>query len=208
MPDRDAVPSPGQTVGPFFHYALPYAGGGDLVPPGTPGCLQLHGIVRDGAGDPVPDALVEVWQAGPDGVVPQVPGSLRRDGHTFTGWGRSATDRTGRYAFTTLRPGAVGDALPFFALTVVARGLLNRLFTRAYLPLDDASPDAVLRAAGDRAATLLCVLDETPPQGRGHDGQVLRFDIRLQGEGETVFLTYPGHGEGDPARGDAAEWGP
>ena len=208
MPDRDAVPSPGQTVGPFFHFALPYEGGGDLVAPGTPGCLQLHGIVRDGAGDPVPDALVELWQAGPDGVVPRVPGSLRRDGHTFTGWGRSASDRTGRYTFTTLRPGAVGDSLPFFALTVFARGLLNRLFTRAYLPLDGAPPDAVLRAAGDRSATLLCVPEETPRPGWGKEGQGLRFDIRLQGEGETVFLTYPGHGEGDPAGQGAGEWGP
>lgn len=185
------IETPGQTVGPFFHYSLPYAGDRELVPPGAPGAVLLQGTVRDGAGDPVPDALVEIWQADPRGAVPRAQGSLRRDGHTFTGWGRSSTDRTGRYAFTTLSPGPVGGSLPFFALTVFARGLLNRLFTRAYLPLGDAAPDDVLRAAGDRAATLVCVPEE--PGHAGADAAGLRFDIRLQGEGETVFLTYPGH---------------
>ena len=177
------APTPGQTVGPFFHDALPYDGDSDLVAPGTPGAVLLHGTVRDGSGSPVPDALVEIWQARPDGGVPQWPGSLRRDGHTFTGFGRASTDRTGRYAFTTLLPGGVEGGLPFFAVTVFARGLLDRLFTRAYLPLDRASPDALLRAAGDRASTLMCDRDE----------EGLRFDISLQGAGETVFLTYPGH---------------
>ena len=176
-------PTAGQTVGPFFHYALPYDGDRDLVAPGTPGAVLLHGTVRDGAGNPVPDALVEIWQAGPDGVVPRRTGSLRRDGHAFTGFGRASTDRTGRYTFTTLLPGAVDGGLPFFAVTVFGRGLLDRLFTRAYLPLDGASPDAVLRGAGDRASTLMCERDA--------DG--LRFDISLQGADETVFLTYPGH---------------
>ena len=61
--------TPGQTVGPFFHYALPYDGDRDLVPPGTPGALLLHGTVYDGAGAGVPDALVEIWQADPRGRV-------------------------------------------------------------------------------------------------------------------------------------------
>lgn len=177
-------PTPGQTVGPFFHYALPYPGDRDLVAPGSPGATLLHGTVTDGAGMVVQDALVELWQAGPDGHVVQRQGSLRRDGHVFTGFGRCTTDRTGRFAFTTLRPGPVQGSLPFFALTVFARGLLHRLFTRAYLPLDGAQPDALLRAAGDRAHTLVCVDDE--------DG--LRFDIRMQGEDETVFLTWPREG--------------
>jgi protocatechuate 3,4-dioxygenase alpha subunit len=177
------VPTPGQTVGPFFHYALPYDGDRDLVAPGTPGSVLLHGTVRDGEGNGVPDALVEIWQASPDGQVLQLAGSLRRDGHSFTGWGRSSTDRTGRYTFTTLEPGPVDGGLPFFAVTVFARGLLNRLFTRAYLP--GAEEDALLRGAGERASTLRCVADD--------DG--LRFDITLQGEGETVFLTFPGHSD-------------
>lgn len=177
-------PTPGQTVGPFFHYALPYDGDRQLVAPGIPGALLLHGTVTDGSGLPVRDALVEIWQADPSGHVVQRQGSLRRDGHAFTGFGRCTTDRTGRYAFTTLRPGPVEGGLPFFAVTVFARGLLHRLFTRAYLPLDGAEPDALLRAAGDRAETLLCVDDE--------DG--LRFDVALQGERETVFLRWPREG--------------
>ncbi|MFP5020768.1 protocatechuate 3,4-dioxygenase subunit alpha [Pseudonocardia phyllosphaerae] len=183
------TPTPGQTVGPFFHYALPYAGDRDLVAPGTGGAVFLHGTVRDGDGAPLQDALVEIWQADPHGRVPRRQGSLRRDGHTFTGFGRASTDRTGRYTFTTLAPGSVDGGLPFFAVTVFARGLLDRLFTRAYLPLEPGATDAVLTAAGERAETLVCVADD--------DG--LRFDIRLQdhdGDAETVFLTYPGH----PAR--------
>ncbi|QYJ03561.1 protocatechuate 3,4-dioxygenase subunit alpha [Nocardioides panacisoli] len=182
--ETDVTPTPGQTVGPFFHYALPYDGDRDLVAPGTAGSVLLHGTVTDGAGAGMPDALVEIWQAAPDGRIPRRQGSLRRDGHTFTGFGRSTTDRTGRYAFTTLLPGGVDGGLPFFAMTVFARGLLHRLLTRAYLPLDGATPDALLSAVGEeRAGTLVCVPDE--------DG--LRFDIRLQGEGETVFLDHRGH---------------
>jgi protocatechuate 3,4-dioxygenase, alpha subunit len=176
------VPSPGQTVGPFFHFALPYDGDRTLVAPGTPGAVLLHGVVYDGKAGPVPDALVEVWQADPNGMVVQQPGSLRRDGFTFTGFGRCATDASGRYSFSTLPPGGVDRGLPFFAITVIARGLLHRLLTRAYLPLSPGATDPVLTAAGDRAATLVCVVDD--------DG--LRFDIRLQGDDETVFLTTPG----------------
>ncbi|MCM0622317.1 protocatechuate 3,4-dioxygenase subunit alpha [Nocardioides bruguierae] len=175
--------TPGQTIGPFFHYALPFDGDRELVAPGTPGAVLLHGTVTDGAGAPLQDALVEIWQADPAGVVPQRTGSMRRDGHTFTGFGRSSTDITGRYTFTTLEPGSVDGGLPFFGVTVFARGLLNRLFTRAYLPLDGAEPDALLTSVGDRAGTLVVERDE----------HGLRFDVRLQGEGETVFLTYPGH---------------
>jgi protocatechuate 3,4-dioxygenase, alpha subunit len=78
--------TPGQTIGPFFGYALPFERGNELVPPGAPGAIRLHGVVTDGAGAPVPDALVEIWQADADGVVPTATGSLRRDGWTFTGW--------------------------------------------------------------------------------------------------------------------------
>ncbi len=176
--------TPGQTVGPFFHYALPFDGDRDLVPPGTPGAIRLHGTVYDGAGDGVPDALVEIWQADPRGRVVQEPGSMRRDGHTFTGFGRASTDRTGAYGFTTLAPLGVDGGLPFFGVTVFARGLLNRLFTRAYLPPGPGATDALLDSLDpDRRATLLCEPEE----------QGLRFDVRLMGEGETVFLRYPGH---------------
>lgn len=171
------VPTPGQTVGPFFGYALPYDGDSELVPAGHPDAVQLHGHVLDGNGQPIPDALIELWQALPDGDVPTGAGSLRRDGFTFTGWGRAATDDTGRYSFSTLTPGA-----PFFALTVFARGLLNRLFTRAYLPEHSGDP-FLATVDADRRGTLVAERDAS--------GFV--FDIRIQGEGETVFLTYPRH---------------
>jgi protocatechuate 3,4-dioxygenase alpha subunit len=169
--------TPGQTVGPFFGYSLPYDGGPDLVPADHPGAVRLHGVVLDGAGAPVPDALIELWQTDPAGEVAQVAGSLRRDGSTFTGWGRSATDSDGRYAFNTVVPGA-----SFFSLTVFARGLLHRLFTRAYLPAASDDPFLAGLDAGQRES-LLAVTDE--------DGY--RFDIRLQGDRETVFLEYPRH---------------
>ncbi|MDT5180680.1 MAG: protocatechuate 3,4-dioxygenase, alpha subunit, partial [Mycobacterium sp.] len=71
--------TPGQTVGPFFGYALPFERGNELVPPGSPGAIQLHGVVTDGHGDPVPDALLEIWQADAEGNVPATSGALRRD---------------------------------------------------------------------------------------------------------------------------------
>ena len=139
--------------------------------------MRLHGRVYDGAGDPVPDAILELWQTDAEGQVVQQAGSLRRDGFTFTGFGRASTDREGRYTFSTLQPGA-----PFFAITVLARGLLNRLFTRAYLP--EAADDPFLATLDeDRRSTLVATRDET--------GFV--FDVHLQGERETVFLTYPRH---------------
>ncbi|MEU4563982.1 protocatechuate 3,4-dioxygenase subunit alpha [Actinoplanes sp. NPDC023936] len=176
---------PGQTVGPFFHLGLEYPRMNELVPPASPRAVRLHGRVTDGGGDPVPDAVIEIWQADPQGAVLRTPGSLRRDGWTFTGWGRAATDPDGHYQFFTLEPGATEpDRAPFFAVTVFARGLLDRLFTRAYLPDDPdlLANDTLLESvAPDRRATLIT--------RREPDGLV--FDIRLQGDGETVFLTYP-----------------
>jgi protocatechuate 3,4-dioxygenase alpha subunit len=177
--------TPGQTIGPFFGYALPYDRANELVPPGSADSIRLHGRVVDGAGAPVPDALLEVWQADVDGVVSSATGSLRRDGWTFTGWGRASTDEDGHYSFSTVMPGATQpDSAPFFAITVFARGLLNRLFTRAYPPGPDLAKERLLCSVpADRRHTLIALPDE-----RG-----LRFDIRLQGDDETVFLRYPGH---------------
>ena len=177
--------TPGQTIGPFFGYALPFERGNELVPPGSAGAIRLHGVVTDGAGVPVPDALLEIWQADADGVVPSATGSLRRDGWAFTGWGRASTDDDGHYSFTTVEPAAASDdSAQFFAIVVFARGLLNRLFTRAYVPGDRLAHDRLLGTVlADRRHTLIAVPDE----------HGLRFDVRLQGEDETVFLRYPGH---------------
>ncbi|HWC21670.1 MAG TPA: protocatechuate 3,4-dioxygenase subunit alpha [Flexivirga sp.] len=178
------APTPGQTVGPFFGYALPYDGGGDLVPVSHPHAIRLHGTVYDGAGEPIPDALIEIWQADENGVVPQDSGSRARDGWTFTGFGRVAVDPEGHYSFTTVRPGPTRDgAAPFFAVTVFARGLLHRLLTRAYLPLDDAATAAdplLSKVPQDRRSTLVARADE----------HGLVFDIHLQGRDETVFLGF------------------
>ena len=179
------TPTPGQTVGPFFGYALPYAKDRELLPPGSPGSIRLQGTVYDGAGHPIPDAILEIWQADADGNVPHQTGSLVRDGYTFTGFGRTAVGNTGTFTFTTVNPGPTeAGAAPFIAVAVFARGLMNRLFTRVYLPEDEAalSQDRLLGSLdAERRRTLIA--------GRDPDGG-LSWDIRLQGEGETVFLDF------------------
>lgn len=195
--------TPGQTVGPFLDLGLPYPGDSELVDDGHPQAIRLHGTVYDGGDAAVPDALVELWQPDTAGRIARQAGSLRRShasiasaalapgaagrrhrDPSFTGWGRCATDDAGRYAFTTLTPGSVIDGRPpFFALTVFARGLLNRLFTRAYLPGADPDADPLLAAVpAERLETLLCLAE--------NDGAAYRFDIHLQGPAETVFLAY------------------
>jgi protocatechuate 3,4-dioxygenase alpha subunit len=177
--------TPGQTVGPFFHIALPYPGDNQLVGDAQAGAIRLHGTVYDGAGDAVPDALVEISQPDPDGRMVRREGSLRRGG-VFTGWGRCATDAAGHYSFSTLTPGAPAGRAAFFALTIFARGLLNRVFTRAYLPDSDLAADRLLSALdAARRQTLICSAEK--------DGY--RFDIHLQGTSETVFLAYRGDSE-------------
>jgi protocatechuate 3,4-dioxygenase alpha subunit len=184
--------TPSQTVGPFFGIGLPFFRGSELVCETFPGAIELHGTIYDGKGAAVPDALVEIWQPDGAGRIPRASGSLRRDGWTFTGWGRSATDAAGHYAFTTVAPGPTSAGRPrFFAVTVFARGLLQRLFTRAYLPAPETGletgpeTDAVLSGIEPaRRATLICVAESDSARTR------YRFDIHLQGPNETVFLAY------------------
>ena len=179
--------TPGQTFGPFYGYALPFEKGGELLAPGLPGAIRLQGTVRDGAGEPIPDALLEIWQADSEGNIPQRTGSLVRDGYTFTGWGRTAVDNTGNYTFTTVNPGPTEEgSAPFISVVIFARGLLNKLHTRMYLPEDQEAlaKDPLLSSLPeDRRRTLIAT--------READGG-LRWDITLQGEDETVFLAYPG----------------
>lgn len=182
--------TPSQTAGPFLSIGLGWPDGGDVVPPGTAGAFRLHGRVLDGAGDPLTDAVVETWQADPDGRFdhPDDPrGAAPSRVPGFRGFGRSLTDADGHWEVRTVRPGPLpapdgGTEAPHLDVTVLARGLLDRLVTRVYLPDEPLNAtDPVLRQVPpERRSTLVATRED--------DGGTLRFDIRLQGEGETVFL--------------------
>jgi protocatechuate 3,4-dioxygenase alpha subunit len=161
--------TPSQTVGPYFAIGLPWPDGPDVVPEGD---LWIRGRILDGAREPIPDALVETWQADPSG---------RYEVEGFRGFGRCPTDDDGAYAIRTVKPGAVDGQAPHIAVSVFARGLLNRVVTRIYFPEDaDAhASDPVLSGLDEDArATLIAV----------RDGDGYRFDVRLQGPDETAFF--------------------
>ncbi len=187
MSDRLAS-TPSQTVGPYLGIALPWADGPEVVAAGTDGAFVLRGELRDGAGDPVPDGLVEIWQADPDGRFdhPDDPrGAVPRPG--FRGFGRSATDADGRYWFHTVKPGPLpagdgGSEAPHLTVSVFARGLVQRLVTRVYFP-DEAAANAADPVLLTLPAAERALLTAQPEAGGG-----LRFDIRLQGDGETPFF--------------------
>jgi protocatechuate 3,4-dioxygenase alpha subunit len=166
MPGR----TPSQTVGPYFSIALPWNDGG-RVTGGAGEAIVLTGRVLDGEGAPVPDALVETWQP-PDAAAPLSP-----DGKPH-GFGRIGTLSDGTYRIeTTLPQGEV----PFIDVTVLARGVLRTMRTRVYLAPEAqvrATPAMQPLAASPRLATLVA-----KPEGRTY-----RWDIRLQGDGETVFF--------------------
>jgi protocatechuate 3,4-dioxygenase alpha subunit len=182
--DASAKATPSQTVGPFYGYALPYEAGPRVAPAWRPDAITVRGRVLDGAGEPVPDALLEIWQADGNGEIPRRPGGIVREGHGFSGFGRCGTDAAGGFWFTTVKPGAVGGDAPYIALLVFARGLLKPVATRIYFPEDEAAhaTDPLLaQVPAERRATLVAERDGD----RGY-----RFDVRLQGEGETVFLAF------------------
>jgi protocatechuate 3,4-dioxygenase alpha subunit len=180
--------TPSQTVGPYLHIALLWPDGPYAVPEGTPGAIWLRGRVLDVHGDPVPDGLIEIWQADPEGRFdhPDDPrGPLARpDG--FRGFARCPTGPGGEWAVLTLKPGPMpaGDGslqAPHVDVSVFARGLLDRVVTRLYFG-DEAAANAndpVLAAVPEhRRPTLMA-----EPTLDGY-----RLDIRLQGEHETVFF--------------------
>ncbi|MEU8583183.1 protocatechuate 3,4-dioxygenase subunit alpha [Streptomyces abikoensis] len=177
MPSSHATPS--QTIGPYYGTALPFPGGPDAAPAGHPDAITVHGRVLDGEGVPVADALLEFWQAAPDGSLTGSPGSLRRDGARFTGFARVPTGGDGHYALRTLPP---PEGAPYLALCVFVRGLPRHLFTRVYFRAPEG--DALLAAlTPERRATLLAA-----PDPGGH--RSYRFDVRLRGAAETVFLDF------------------
>ncbi len=185
------IATPSQTIGPFFHDALDHRAWSDLAAAGASGeRIAIEGRVLDGDGAPVNDTLIEIWQANAAGRYdhPEDIRDKQLDPH-FRGFGRAVTDGEGRYRFTTIRPGPVpgrGNALqaPHINIAIFARGLLNRLVTRLYFadePANDVDP--VLSAIADPASrqSLLAARQAGDPA-------TYRFDIILQGPGETAFF--------------------
>ena len=163
--------TPAQTIGPFFHGALCRPGDAELAPRGAPGTFELTGKVSDGKGEPVGDALVELWCCD----------------ETSSAFGRAPTDAAGEFRFRVAKPRAIpgpGESVqaPLICVSLFARGLLHRLVTRIYFP-DEAEANArdPLLGAIEPARRELLV-------ARAVGSRALRFEIVLQGSGETPFL--------------------
>lgn len=190
-----------QTSGPYVHIGLaPGAAGfktfdhelGQVIAAeGVPGeRIRIEGLVLDGLGAPVKDVLLEVWQADSNGIYPHPEDPrLREVAPGFRGWGRIITDfETGLWSFETIRPGATpGRAgkmqAPHLSFWLVSRGINIGLNTRMYFPQDDAlhAVDPILNAVEQVARRQTLIATQTGPA-------TYRFDIRLQGDGETVFI--------------------
>jgi protocatechuate 3,4-dioxygenase, alpha subunit len=182
-----------QTVGPFFEFGLlrEDARRNVLTQPETVGeRIRIEGRILDGDRAPVPDALIEIWQANARGRYnhPADQGGAAID-PTFLGFGRSGTDEDGRYWFETIKPGSVTfdenqQQAPHICVTVFARGLLNHLVTRLYFEDEAANADDPILhyVPEERLATLLAKRES------GNAPVVYHFDIILQGEGETAFF--------------------
>ena len=183
-------PTPSQTVGPFFHYALLDSDQSKLVAPDHPWAIRIWGTVRDGADEVVPDAMLEIWQANSAGRYAHAEDDREdlplQDG--FTGFGRCPTDAEGRYEFVTIKPGVVPGPegqpqAPHILMAIFARGLLKPLVTRIYFPDEEAANanDPLLSSIEDpdlRSTLVASAVD---------DGS-LRFAMKLQGEGQTVYF--------------------
>ncbi|MBD5606078.1 MAG: protocatechuate 3,4-dioxygenase subunit alpha [Candidatus Eremiobacteraeota bacterium] len=188
------IPSSSQTVGPFFKYARERPTWSDLTTDGARGeRVRIAGRVLDGDGAPVPDALLEVWQANADGKYAHEADTQDKPGDpNFRGFGRACVDDDGRYAFTTVVPGSVPDAsgapqAPHVNVSIFARGLLRRLVTRVYFGdrEDENARDGVLRSIADASARASLVAAREDATG---ELPTYRFNIILQGENETAFL--------------------
>ena len=172
--------TPSQTIGPFFKYGLDWPGGENLFPESVPGRrIRVAGVVTDHQGQPVPDALIEFWQADAAGHFgPARPGASG-------GYGRVPTDKAGRYSINTVYPGRVPGAdgrsqAPHILVVLFARGLLRQIVTRIYFDGEAANgEDPVLASCGARAPTLIA---------RHAAADAYTWNISMQGENETVFF--------------------
>lgn len=180
--------TPSQTVGPYFAIGLPWPEGPHAVPDGSPGAITITGTVYDGGGVPVPDHLIEIWQADPEGRFADMyghGGASEMPG--FRGFARYGVEvGDGTFEIVTVKPGRVKESggrlqAPHIDVSLFARGMLNRCVTRIYFADEEranAEDPVLTRVPADRRTTLLAV-----PEEGGY-----RFDIRLQGPGETVFF--------------------
>ena len=183
------IPTGSQTVGPYLHVGLTWLTTTDVASGAKEGQrITLRGQLTDADGAPIPDAIVEIWQANAQGKYahPEDKQDKPVDGN-FTGWGRTPTDKDGMYEFTTIKPGRVpgpGNTLqaPHIAVTIFMRGQLKHLFTRVYFA-DEAvnSEDPILHLIED-AARRNTLLAKKEGDGR------YRWDVSLQGKNETVFF--------------------
>jgi len=174
------IATPWQTVGPFFHIGCTQLDRANLTAHDK-SAITIEGRILDGDGKPVPDAMIEIWQANAAGRYP-----TEEEVESFRGYGRAATDAEGRFRFRTTKPGRVPFAdsrqqAPHLAASILMRGLLKRLVTRMYFPDEPANAeDPVLSLVdSNRKGTLIA-----KPVGAGH----LSWDVVLQGNGETVFF--------------------
>lgn len=184
--------TPSQTVGPFFHDAIVDEDRSHLVPPDHPSAIRIEGTVYDGAGEPVPDAMVEIWQANRAGRYDDPEDDrddLPIDRETFSGFGRSDTTDGGRFSFVTVKPGPVPGPndttqAPHVMVSVFARGLLKRAVTRIYFPdeTEANADDPVLSSIEDPELRRTLIASD--------EGDALRFDIRLRGEDQTAFFGF------------------
>ena len=194
--------TPSQTVGPFYAYGLTPKGrakwdpdgtyswketiGSNMVTPDVVGDrIRIEGAIFDGDGKPIPDAMLEIWQADGNGRYSTLPNGQRASNAAFKGHGRSACDTNGVFQFDTVKPGAVDGPdgkkqAPHIVVSIFARGMLRQVHTRIYFDGEAANAtDAVLNLVpADRRATLIAK----------KEGNLWRWDVHMQGDKETVFF--------------------
>ena len=174
-----------QTVGPFFKIGMTYNDLNIMVNDATEGeRITIGGYVYDGNGNPVDDAVIELWQADANGIYnhPSDAGQANAD-QGFFGFGRASTDDDGRYHFKTIKPGRVGDQAPHILVRIFMRGMLLHANTRLYFSDEENGADAVLNMVPeDRRHTIIAVRDDR--EGTPN----YRYDVNMQGENETVFF--------------------
>lgn len=198
--------TPSQTVGPYFaygltpnnrcqwdpngHYGWKNTVDGNLITPDATGeKIRIEGVVLDGDGAPIPDAMIEIWQADAQGRYASPQDTRARPNSQFKGFGRSATDKEGVYAFDTIKPGVVPGLsgkpqAPHIVVAIFSRGMLRQVYTRLYFADEaaNASDPILTMVPADRRGTLLA--HKQP----GAEPALYRFDIRVQGGNETVFF--------------------